>query len=1103
MKTIFITEEQKKQLKNIVEGKTPAAQDQVHGKVNAGIMDAVTCGGMMEGAEPESDEYKVGSENDGCFKHVCESEENSNSKLKKYMKKIADYMYDNGLNVKPLPKLELNWDKQDGIFIRTGYYDPNEKKVVVFCDSRNDKDILRSFAHEMIHHSQNLDGKNLSFSGEDNVKDSKELEKIEAEAYLKGNIFFRKWTEFEQENNGTLNEGKSERKKQVFNDNGDIVPDLCDECGNEVGLFLCGEPIYKCTKCGKYYGVMPFPNELNENNVSELESDEVDLSSFNLKQHLNPKFWKNGKLDSRIRMKLLDIADDFIESLGVDWVKPKDIIITGSLANYNWNKQYSDIDLHVLMDFSEVDERKDFVEKYFKAQKDIWNEQHESISIFGFPVEVYVQDIHENHTSSGVYSLERDEWIETPDFDTLAKSKINIEKIKQSVAEYATKIDKLFSIYKNCGDDEYKMRKVNEKADELFDTIKNERRGSLKNSNSEITTGNLIFKCLRRMNYIDKLSKLKTKTYDSLQSLNENENTVVISERQMRGIRPRLDEIKVRDKWDLETKKNKTNLNFNTYAKICSIDPTSKGSGDNMVAGKYCNWLLAKVDVSKISDSVYINGVRIALEQFNDGMKRGILQRSGINGDINKFKSVDELVSTMRGVVGGGERVSQSVSNHMEALKGQYEIAAESQRWMVVVPMTFEAERYFGSRTEWYTVGNEDYFNQYMDEGQLYITVPKNMDKRLKMQFHFESESFADFKDRVVSNPKSCIYSVIGDTDDLYEVFDMWDTVDDRFSVFKLVKFSDVERLLASGKDPMDVFDWYVGFHEGYAQVILHGKWNLIGTDRRLVSPNQWFDWCGDFHEGYVQVELNGKWNFIGKDGSILSSNQWFDWCDDFNDGYARLNLNGKWNFIGKDGSILSPNQWFDWCSNFRNGFAKVELDGESIYINTDGNLHDERPTSRLNENENSNFNVYVMCGCAGAGKSTWIKNNLPGIPVVSRDLIRTELGYCGNDDKFVGTKEQEECVTERENRMIDELCKSKTDFAIDNMNIKPKYRKRLIEKLRNFGAKITMVVLDTSLDACKQARNGQIPDEVIEKMHTSMSFPNKDEYDEIIVVKR
>ena len=76
-----------------------------------------------------------------------------------------------------------------------------------------------------------------------------------------------------------------------------------------------------------------------------LAPSEVDLSSFNIKKELNPKFWKDDKLDSRIRIKLLDIADDFIDFLGVDWVKPEDITITGSLANYNWNKKYSDIDL--------------------------------------------------------------------------------------------------------------------------------------------------------------------------------------------------------------------------------------------------------------------------------------------------------------------------------------------------------------------------------------------------------------------------------------------------------------------------------------------------------------------------------------------------------------------------------------------------------------------------------------------------------------------------------------------------------------------------------------------------------------------------------------
>ena len=84
-------------------------------------------------------------------------------------------------------------------------------------------------------------------------------------------------------------------------------------------------------------------------------------------------------LDSRIRLKLLDIAEDFIDFLGVDWVKPDDIIMTGSLANFNWNKKYSDIDLHVLIDFSKVDKRTDFVKKYFDSLKNQWNEVHEDL----------------------------------------------------------------------------------------------------------------------------------------------------------------------------------------------------------------------------------------------------------------------------------------------------------------------------------------------------------------------------------------------------------------------------------------------------------------------------------------------------------------------------------------------------------------------------------------------------------------------------------------------------------------------------------------------------------------------------------------------------
>jgi hypothetical protein len=116
-------------------------------------------------------------------------------------------MKNEGLNVYPFPDIELNWDDQDGLFIKTGYYLPGEKKVVLFCKDRHPKDILRSYAHEMIHHMQNLNGDDLNFTSEDDVKDNDKLEKLESEAYLKGNIYFRKWTEYiTKDKKGNLNE---------------------------------------------------------------------------------------------------------------------------------------------------------------------------------------------------------------------------------------------------------------------------------------------------------------------------------------------------------------------------------------------------------------------------------------------------------------------------------------------------------------------------------------------------------------------------------------------------------------------------------------------------------------------------------------------------------------------------------------------------------------------------------------------------------------------------------------------------------------------------------------------------------------------------------
>ena len=72
---------------------------------------------------------------------------------------------------------------------------------------------------------------------------------------------------------------------------------------------------------------------------------------------------------------------------------------------------------------------------------------------------------------------------------------------------------------KNTNGDDYKMRKVYEGAQQLFDEIKKLRREDLSDANNEISEGNIIFKALRRLGYIDKLDKMINKGYNTLNSL--------------------------------------------------------------------------------------------------------------------------------------------------------------------------------------------------------------------------------------------------------------------------------------------------------------------------------------------------------------------------------------------------------------------------------------------------------------------------------------------------------------------------------------------------------------------------------------------------------
>ena len=220
---------------------------------------------------------------------------------------LTQHMLDKGMNVSPLPKLEfINGDNNNAsdFFGKTAYYNPNTQTIVLYTEGRHPKDIARSYAHEMIHHIQNIEGR-LGNIQTTNTQEDDHLNNIEAEANLKGTMTFRNWTD-------SLNEEIVGEKIE------------CDNCGWSWKIAEGGNDLFICHKC-------------NHNNTPVNES-----KPYKHKHGFNKKLGKDP-------FGLNQFAREIAEGV----LLPEEEIVSSQPMKY---KIYSDMD-GVLTDFDKSFEK--------------------------------------------------------------------------------------------------------------------------------------------------------------------------------------------------------------------------------------------------------------------------------------------------------------------------------------------------------------------------------------------------------------------------------------------------------------------------------------------------------------------------------------------------------------------------------------------------------------------------------------------------------------------------------------------------------------------------------------------------------------------------
>ena len=143
----------------------------------------------------------------------------------------------------------------------------------------------------------------------------------------------------------------------------------------------------------------------------------------------------------------------------------------------------------------------------------------------------------------------------------------------------------------------------------------------------------------------------------------------------------------------------------------------------------------------------------------------------------------------------------------------------------------------------------------------------------------------------------------------------------------------------------------------------------------------------------------------------------------------------------------------------------------KSIAIALDCYINSSR-ANRILIKDINNFNkpditVHVLIGLPGAGKTTIYENVIKkydkDVTLISRDIARYVLGYCRENEKYLGTRDEEDNVTAYCNKLIIDCAEKGKNMVIDNTHLKRKYRDDLKNLLKNYNVFYCYHYVETS----------------------------------------